>query len=109
MAWMPTRSAIRSPACWRRRSSNSPPSGLLAGLAIASIGLLPGFATATWAAFALCLFFGLVGAALRLSQWLLDLSPFSHIPKAPAAPASPAPLLWLMTIAVALAAAGLVG
>jgi putative exporter of polyketide antibiotics len=46
---------------------------------------------------------------VQLDQRLLDLSPFTHVPKAPGAAVAAAPLVWLAAVAVALAAAGLVG
>ena len=89
---------VQLPAVW-----------VLVAVAVALVGLLPRFAAASWGVLALCLLFGLVGAALQLSQWLLDLSPFSHIPKVPGAAVSATPLVSLLAIAVALGAAGLVG
>ena len=89
---------VQLPAVW-----------VLAAVAVALVGLLPRFAAASWGALALCLLFGLVGAALQLSQWLLDISPFSHIPKVPGAAVPATPLVSLLAIAVALGAAGLVG
>jgi ABC-2 type transport system permease protein len=89
---------VQLPAVW-----------VLVAVAVALVGLLPRLAAASWGALALCLLFGLVGAALQLSHWLLDISPFSHIPKVPGGPVSVTPLVSLLAIAVALAVAGLVG
>ena len=89
---------VQLPAVW-----------VMAAIAVALFGLLPRLVPAAWGALALCLLVGLVGAALQLRQWLLDLSPFSHIPKAPGAAVPATPLVWLVAAAVALAAAGLVG
>jgi ABC-2 type transport system permease protein len=89
---------VQLPAVW-----------VLAAVAVALVGLLPRFAAASWGALALCLLFGLVGAALQLSHWLLDISPFSHIPKVPGAAVSVTPLVSLLGIAVALGVAGLIG
>ena len=49
----------------------------------------------------------LFGQVLRLSGWILDLSPFSHVPKLPGAAVTAPPLLWLALAALALTAAGL--
>lgn len=89
---------VQLPAVW-----------VLVAVAVALVGLLPRLAAASWGALALCLLFGLVGAALQLSHWLLDISPFSHIPKVPGGPVSVPPLASLLAIAVALGVAGLVG
>jgi ABC-2 type transport system permease protein len=89
---------VQLPAVW-----------VLAAIAVALFGLVPRYAPMTWGALAVCLGFPLVGAAMQLSQWLLDISPFTHIPKAPGAAVSATPLVWLVGIAVALAAARLIG
>jgi polyether ionophore transport system permease protein len=89
---------VQLPAVW-----------VLAAIAVALFGLLPRLAPATWGALAVCLLVGLVGAALQLSQWLLDVSPFTHIPKAPGAAVSATPLVWLAAAAVVLATVGLIG
>jgi putative exporter of polyketide antibiotics len=82
---------------------------LLAAIAVALFGLLPRLAAASWAALAVCLLVFLVGASMQLSQWLLDVSPFTHVPKVPGAAVTATPLVWLAAVAVALAAAGLIG
>ncbi len=89
---------IQLPAVW-----------MLAGLAVALFGVLPRLAQASWGALAACLLFLMVGAAMQLNHWLLDISPFSHIPKAPGAAVSATPLVWLTATAAALAATGLTG
>jgi ABC-2 type transport system permease protein len=89
---------VQLPAVW-----------VLAAVAVALFGLAPRLAPAAWGALAACLLFGMVGAALQLRQWLLDVSPFTHIPKAPGAAVSATPLIWLIAVAVVLAAAGLAG
>jgi ABC-2 type transport system permease protein len=89
---------VQLPAVW-----------VLAAVAVALTGLLPRLAPAAWGALAACLLIGLVGAALQLDRWLLDLSPFTHIPKLPGGELSTAPLAVLVAVAVALTAAGLVG
>jgi ABC-2 type transport system permease protein len=82
---------------------------VLAAITVALFGLLPRLAPAGWAAEVVCLLFGLVGAALQLNQRLLDVSPFTHIPRAPGAAVSATPLVWLVGIAVTITAAGLAG
>ena len=47
------------------------------------------------------------GQALQLSQWVLDISPFTHVPRLPGGTVAAAPLLSLSVIALALCATGL--
>jgi len=89
---------VQLPAVW-----------VLAALAVALTGLLPRFATVSWGALAACLLIALVGAAVHVNHWLMDVSPFTHVPKVPGAGVSAVPLLWLAATVAALAAAGLVG
>ena len=89
---------VQLPAVW-----------VLAAVAVALIGLLPRLAAASWGVLAVCLLVGLVGAALQLSQWLLDVSPFTHVPKYPGGTVTAAPLVALVAVAVTLTAAGLAG
>jgi ABC-2 type transport system permease protein len=48
------------------------------------------------------------GPTLGLPQWAQDLSPFTHIPKAPATDVTAAPVVVLAGICLALAVAGVV-
>lgn len=89
---------VQLPAVW-----------LLAGIALALFGLAPRFASAAWGALAVFLLLGEFGAALQFDQWMLNLSPFTHIPKLPGAEVSATPLVWLVGITAVLAAAGLAG
>lgn len=82
---------------------------VLAGVAIAMIGLLPRLSPGSWGALGLCLLLSLVGSALRLSHWLLDISPFTHIPRALGGSVSATPLIALLVVAAAIGAAGLTG
>lgn len=80
-----------------------------AGLAVALFGLLPRRTELSWAALAAAVFITLVGAILRLSQWILDLSPFTHIPNLPGGAVTALPFVALAAGATALLAAGVVG
>jgi ABC-2 type transport system permease protein len=44
---------------------------------------------------------------LQLSHWVLDISPFTHVPRLPGGTVSASPLLWLSLVALALGAVGL--
>ena len=48
------------------------------------------------------------GPSLGLPTWLLDLSPFTHVPNAPAVAIGVEPLLGLLAVCALLAAAGVV-
>ena len=83
---------------------------VMAGLAAGVFGLAPRTAVpVAWTALGVAALITLLGPAIRLSHWVLDVSPFSHIPKLPGAAVTVAPLVWLGVVAVVLAAAGLAG
>jgi ABC-2 type transport system permease protein len=89
---------VQVPAAW-----------VLAGLTLALFGLLPRFAAAGWAALVVCLLLGQLGPALRLPQWAMDVSPFTHVPKLPGGQLTGTPIGWLLVVSVVLAVAGLIG
>jgi ABC-2 type transport system permease protein len=89
---------VQIPAAW-----------VLAGLALACFGLAPRLAVASWAALIAFLLIDQLGEILQLDPRVLDVSPFTHVPKLPGADPAAAPLLSLTAIAAALAAAGLAG
>ena len=81
-----------------------------AGVAMALFGLVPRASVAGgWTALGVFVMTALLGAALQLPHWILDMSPFTQVPKLPGGTVRAAPLAWLTVIAVALAAAGLAG
>jgi ABC-2 type transport system permease protein len=83
---------------------------VVAAVALLLSGVRPRLATAgSWVVLAVTVLVALLGALLRLSHWVLDVSPFTHAPKLPGAPVTAAPLAWLSVIAVTLTAAGLAG
>jgi ABC-2 type transport system permease protein len=82
----------------------------IAAVGAAFVGLLPRWSDAAgWIALAFCGFIGLFGPAMNLAQVVLDLSPFTHVPKLPGGQFSVMPLFWLSAIAVVLAGACLAG
>jgi len=91
-----------------------PASLAVAGAAVVLFGLAPRASVAgAWTVVGVVVLIALFGQVLRLSQWVLDVSPFAHVPKLPGAAVTlhttGAPLLWLGLAAVALATAGLAG
>ncbi|GAB1639845.1 ABC transporter permease [Krasilnikovia sp. MM14-A1259] len=86
-----------------------PATWVLAGLGVALIGLAPRVSTAAWAGLIVSALLFELGALFGLSQWIVDLSPFAHVPKLPGSAFTAAPVVWLVAVAVALGAAGLAG
>jgi ABC-2 type transport system permease protein len=89
---------VQIPAAW-----------VLAGIALACFGLVPRLAFPGWAALIAFLLLDQLGEILQLDQRVLDLSPFTHVPKLPGADLAIGPLLTLTAIAVALGSVGLAG
>ena len=82
----------------------------LAGVACLLIGLLPDWSIGLgWAAVAFCALIALIGPAVRLTQGVQDISPFTHVPKLPGGAVSAAPIVWLCAAALAAAAVGVAG
>jgi ABC-2 type transport system permease protein len=78
--------------------------------ALLLVGVLPRAAAAgSWAVLGITIAIALLGPLLRLSHWLLDVSPFTHSPRLPGGPVAVAPLAWLSAITVVLAGTGLAG
>lgn len=90
-------------------------STLAVGPAVAVVGSIafllccasPKWALLSWIAMAFVVVAGLLGEVLNLPQWVMDVSPFTHIPAAPAAPVTAAPLIVLAVISLVLVGAGL--
>ncbi len=82
---------------------------VLAGLTLALFGLWPRATMAAWAAVAACGVIGLFGELFGLPSWVMDLSPFQHVPHMPAEDFAAGPILALTAVAAALVAAGLAG
>jgi ABC-2 type transport system permease protein len=83
---------------------------VLVGVSVALFGLLPRLtASVGWTVLAACVLLEEFGRPLQLSNRVLDLSPFAHVPKLPGDDSFAAPLVWLALAAAALVAAGLLG
>ena len=82
---------------------------VLAALVVAAAGLLPRWAVAIgWSALGVSLVMGQLGALFDLPQWVLNVSPFTHVPAVPAEQLEWLPLLVLLAVAAALTTLGLV-
>jgi ABC-2 type transport system permease protein len=87
-----------------------PASLAVAGAAVVLFGLLPRASVAgAWTVVGVLVLIALFGQVLRLSPWILDVSPFTHVPRLPGAAVTGTPLLWLSLAVVALVAVGLAG
>ena len=91
-------SLVQVPAAW-----------VLAGIVVALFGLVPQAIAVSWAAVVVFLLLGQFGPMLKLPQWAMDISPFTHIPKLPGGTFTAAPIGWLVLITIALTVAGLTG
>src|SRR5260370_522697 len=90
---------VQVPAAW-----------LVAALVLALVGLVPRLAGSVgWGALGVVTFLTLFGPVLQFSHWVLDVSPFTHVPKLPGGTFTVSPLLWLAGVALALTGLGLAG
>ena len=87
----------------------APAMWVMIGVAVALFGLLPRAAAAAWAFLAACYLAAFLGPLLGLPDWVMDISPFTHVPLLPAADLDVVPLLGLTAVAAALVAVGLAG
>jgi ABC-2 type transport system permease protein len=79
---------------------------LLAALTWLAYGLSPRWAGFGWVALTFCVVVSFFGELLQLPDWVVDLSPFSHLALMPAEPLAWGPLLALLAAAAALGVAG---
>jgi ABC-2 type transport system permease protein len=80
---------------------------VFAGIGLALFGLLPQRTALAWAVVVAAFAVTWVGPAVKLPQWALDVSPFTHLPQLPVADATVTPYAWLLAVAAAFATAGL--
>jgi ABC-2 type transport system permease protein len=80
---------------------------LLAGATLLVYGALPRWSLAAWALVAWVFVAAMFGSLLELPQWLLNLSPFQHVPALPAASMSWMPIVILTAAVAVLITAGL--
>ncbi|KRE99030.1 ABC antibiotics transporter [Nocardioides sp. Soil777] len=87
-----------------------PAIGVLGSAVLALVMLVPRWSVGlSWAVVVAAIFVGpMFGPSLGLPGWLLDLSPFTHVPNAPAVAISVEPVLGLLVVGALLAGAGVV-
>lgn len=85
-----------------------PAIGVLGAAVIALVTLMPRWSVGlSWALVVLTIVLGpMFGPSLGLPTWLLDLSPFTHVPNAPAVPISMGPVLDMVAACALFAGAG---
>lgn len=82
---------------------------VVAGLAAALYGWKPQITQLAWAALITFAVFGQLGPILQLPQWILDLSPFTHVPSPGTTNVDIRPPLILLAVTAALVALGYTG
>jgi ABC-2 type transport system permease protein len=79
---------------------------VLVGITVLVFGLLPRATVAGWVALVGFMLTGQFGPLFGFAQWLMNLSPFGHVPRLPGAYWQPVALATLTAIAVGLMAVG---
>jgi ABC-2 type transport system permease protein len=77
---------------------------VIAGVAVLLFGFAPRAFALAWATFGAVTFIGLLGSGLQLPQWLLDLSPLTHVGNPPVGDIDTSALAWLTVVALGLTA-----
>jgi len=80
---------------------------LVAAVAWLAYGIRSAWGAFGWVALLFCVVVMFFGEALRLPSWLTDVSPFQHLALMPAAGFRPIPVVVLLALTAAVAAAGL--
>jgi ABC-2 type transport system permease protein len=89
---------IQLPAVW-----------VLTGATAALFGLWPRMTSVSWGLLITCLIFGQLGQILRFPQWMLDLSPFTHVAAISIRDIDVVPVVVLVAVAAGLLGSGFVG
>lgn len=79
---------------------------VLAGLALALYGLRPRLFAIAWAGYAVMTFIGFLGPGLKFPQWVLDISPTTHVGNPPAGTIQAGALTIMAAVALALMVIG---
>jgi ABC-2 type transport system permease protein len=80
---------------------------LVTALAVVLFTAFPRYTAVSWGLFGAFAFLTLVGPELKVSQYVLDVSPFSQVPKLPGSPVATMPLVVMAALGLAGLAAGL--
>ncbi len=82
---------------------------IFAGLALMLFGMFPRLFAVSWGYYAVATFIAFLGPGLKLSHWVLDLSPTTHVGNPPVGTVPAMSLAVMTVIACALLAAAFVG
>jgi ABC-2 type transport system permease protein len=82
---------------------------VLTCVAVLFVGVLPQYAPVAWGGLGLAVLLTVIGGAINLSHWVLDLSPFTHLPRLPGGHVVATPLVVLVLLTAALLGLGLGG
>lgn len=82
---------------------------VMGGIAVLLFGVLPRLTSLAWGVLAAALLLGQLGPILQLPQWVMDLSPYTHIGSVPAQSPAWAALLILLAVAAVFVAVGIAG
>ncbi len=82
---------------------------VIAAVAVLLYGFVPRAFALAWAAFGAVTFIGLLGSGLQLPDWVLNLSPLTHVGKPPVDAINTTALAWLGLAAALLASAAFTG
>jgi polyether ionophore transport system permease protein len=87
---------VQVPAAW-----------VLTGIVVLAFGYAPRLVAVGWAALTVCVLLGELGPLLRLNHWVMDVSPYAHVPRLPGTDLRWTPLVILTALSLALVTAGL--
>ena len=88
--------AVQLPSVW-----------LFAAVTVALFGLVPRFTPVAWGVFVVVIALYFLGSISGMPQWLLDLTPYAHVPRVPGERFRAAPMVWLLVLDAVLIAVGL--
>ena len=88
--------AVQLPAIW-----------LFAAVTVALFGLAPRFTPAAWGVLVGVIALYFLGSVAGMPQWLLDLTPYGHLPHVPGEGFRAEPVVWLLVLDAVLIAVGL--
>jgi len=82
---------------------------LMVGITVALFGLVPRFTPLAWALLGLFFIINLLGDSMDISQWIKDISPFTHVPNLLVGQSIETPLGLVLVAALLLTFIGIVG